>query len=71
LADGYRLALEDFLGEGGRSARASVINKHGAAMIRRASIAVTLRKLDDLDQRRRDAESRSVIPLPGNARAVQ
>jgi len=26
-----------------------------------------LKKLDDLDRRRRDAEGRSVIPLPGTA----
>ncbi len=65
LADGYRLALADFLGEPKRPAPASVMNKHYGALDHKASLAETLKKLEALDRRRREAETRAVIPLPG------
>lgn len=64
LADGYRLALADFLGELKKPAKTSLVNKHATAS-RKASLQETLKKLDVLDRRRREAEARAVIPLPG------
>jgi hypothetical protein len=69
LADGYRLALAGFLGEQKMPAPVSVTNKRAATMNRKASLAATLKKLDALDRRRREAEAHAVIPLPGNSKA--
>ena len=70
LADGYRIALADFLGGQKKPAAVSGANKHGSPMNRQASLADTLKKLDALDRRRREAEARSALPLPGNSSAV-
>ena len=93
LADGYRAALADFLGEQKKSAPVSVTDTHGPALkpkvgigapivspagpaanqaaSAKASLGDTLKKLDALDRRRREANARSSIPLPGNSRAVR
>jgi hypothetical protein len=42
------------------------MNPRGSAMQRKAGLGDTLKKLDALDRRRREAETRFVIPLPGN-----
>ena len=56
VVDGYRQALADYLGE--RKRTYSVTNKHGnQAMVRRASVAVTVKKLTALDARRRTIEA--------------
>ena len=65
LADGYRVALADYLGDTPQPSQPSAANKHGTP-VNRPSLADTLKKLDDLDRRRRNAETRSVIPLPGS-----
>jgi hypothetical protein len=70
LADGYRVALAGFLGEHKKAAPVSVTNKQGSTMNRGASLKVTLKKLDALDRRRREAEVRSTILLPGNSGTV-
>ena len=54
LADGYWTALADFLGEPKKSPIAS---SRSVAMRRTASVADTLKKLDDLDARRRATEA--------------
>ena len=69
MADRYRVTLGDFLGATTRSSQASATSKHGVPINRMASLADTLKMLDVLDRRRREAESRSVIPLPGSAGA--
>jgi hypothetical protein len=69
LAEGYRVALVAFLGDSVPVAQAPVSNKHGASMVRRTSVADTLKQLDALDRRRREAETRSVMALPGNSQA--
>jgi hypothetical protein len=67
LADGYRVALAGFLGEPAPAPPTSVANKHAAPVAHLVSLADTLKKLDALDLRRRDAETKSVINLPGNS----
>jgi len=67
LADGYRTALADFLGELKRPTTVSLVDKHAATRNRPASLATTLKRLDTLDRRLREAENRAVIPLPGNS----
>lgn len=69
LADRYRVTLGDFLAATVRSSQPSVASKHGVPINRQASLADTLKRLDALDRRRHDAETRSVIPLPGSAGA--
>jgi hypothetical protein len=66
LADRYRVTLADFLGETPRTRQATVVNRHGVDTNRQASLNDTLKRLDALDLRRRQAEIRSVIPLPGS-----
>jgi hypothetical protein len=61
LADGYRVVLADFLGDVPRARQASVANKHGVPVPARASLATTLKKLDELDVRRRNAEARVTL----------
>src|SRR5665213_910146 len=70
LAGGYRAALADFLGGHKTPAPASVTNKHRSTMKRHASIADTLKKLDALDRRRREAGFRPAILLPVNSNLV-
>ena len=64
LADGYRLALAGFL-EGLKTAvPVSLVKKHAPQPKRKASLADTLKKLDDLDARRRAADSRLIPAAP-------
>jgi hypothetical protein len=63
LADGYRAVLADFLGDVPRGRRPSVANKHGIPVPAHASLATTLKKLDALDVRRRNAEARVTLTL--------
>jgi len=63
LADGYRVALADFLGELKEITPASVTNKH-AVPAGRANLMVTLKRLAALDARRQSAENR-LIPVRG------
>jgi hypothetical protein len=65
LADGYRVALAGFLGELKASAPVSLVNKHGPPPKRNVSLAETLRQLNELDVRRRAAEARLIVSLPG------
>jgi hypothetical protein len=66
LADGYRLALTDFLGETRRAPRIDVANKHASThMNKRVSVADALKKLNALDSSRREAETRYFASLPG------
>lgn len=64
LAEGYRLALAEFLGDSQPGLRPSRANKHGVPGIR-AGLPTTLRRLDLLDARRRAVMTKTVIPLPG------
>jgi len=58
VADGYRQALADYLGDQKKSHLSTVANKHAAAPRRQAAVADTLKKLDALDARRREVEER-------------
>ena len=71
LADGYRTTLTDFLGESKPNPRANVTNRHASQMIHKAGLADTLARLDALDRRRREAETRTIVNLSGNLRAVK
>ena len=66
LADGYRNALADFLGELKKPAPVSIANKQRPTTNRNASLADTLKKLDALDRYRREAEAKAAFQLPGN-----
>lgn len=63
LAGGYIAALQDYLGEGPHKTRPQ-IGKMGLNASRTASAKVTLRKLDELDALRRDAEIRVANSVP-------
>jgi hypothetical protein len=67
LADNYRVVLANFLGELTKTTRPTPANKHGVAINHQVDLADTLKKLDELDRRRRDAEARSTINLRRNA----
>ena len=64
MAEGYRLALAEFLGELPKPAPGPLPSKQGAPVIIRASARDTLKKLDALDLRRRDAETRITRAVP-------
>ena len=65
LAEGYRQALADFLGEQPKRAPVPAFDTHSPPMMTyQATLAETLKRLDALDRRRREAEARAVIPLP-------
>lgn len=66
LADGYWVALADFLGETKSPAQASVINKH-ARPAHPVSLADTLKKLDALDSQRREVETKLAAALPARS----
>ncbi len=68
LADGYRVALADFLGEFKKPEPRSVTNKHISQAQSNAPLADTLKKLDALDIRRREAEAKSVMALSGDTK---
>jgi hypothetical protein len=69
LADGYRLALADFLGELKRTSQVSVVNKHGVPTQPQASTADTIKRLDALDLRRRNAEIKATSALQDHSTA--
>lgn len=60
LADGYRTVLADFLGETPRAHPGSAGAKHGVPPDPRINLAVTLKRLDALDFRRRNAEDQTL-----------
>jgi hypothetical protein len=64
LADAYRSTLAEFLDWQKTPAPGSVSSKHP---LPRPGIGETLKKLDVLDSRWRQATAQSVIPLPGNS----
>jgi hypothetical protein len=66
LADGYRLALAGFLGELKNPAPVSLVQKRTPSPKRIFNLAETLKKLDDLDARRRAADSRLLLATPAN-----
>jgi len=68
LAEAYRRALADFLGEAATIRRASVANKHGVPVDEQIRLAEALKTLDALDGRRRDLEAHAVIHLTGSSR---
>jgi hypothetical protein len=57
LAAGYCAALTDFLDQGKNVSRRSPVSKHPVAPRHAADIAQTIRKLDELDARRRAVEA--------------
>ena len=57
LADGYRLALADYLDPGKRAAPMLHLGKHPPVVSPQPTVADTLKKLDALDARRRAVES--------------
>jgi hypothetical protein len=59
LAGGYAAALAEFLGAGPK--KATPVNKHSVAMRHMASISATVKRLDQLDARRRAVESPSTV----------
>ena len=63
LTSGYTAALADFLGEG-KPYFPTAVNKHVVSVRRTATAAVTIRKLDQLDARRRAEEARVKIAAP-------
>ena len=65
LADGYRSALADFLGEGKTVSRAAPGGKAAVGLRRGAGILETIKKLDALDVRRRELEAQ-LDSLPGS-----
>ena len=67
LADGYRLALAGFLGDLNPPARALIVNKHLSSRRLKISLANTLRQLDTLDRRFRQAAARVSVPAPARA----
>ena len=64
FADAYRNTLAEFLNGQNRPVTGSVPNKHALS---RPGIGDTLKKLDALDSRWRQATTQSVISLPGNS----
>jgi hypothetical protein len=66
LADAYRQTLADFLGDL-RKTQNSVVNKHGAQLTVRTTVQETVRQLNALDLRRRNAEIRAFAVGPSSA----
>jgi len=69
LADAYRVALEDFLGESRNVGRPSVMNKHIAPVTRKSTVADTIKRLNSLDVRWRAEESKATVALQAAARS--
>jgi hypothetical protein len=69
LADGYRVALAGFLGGLQPPARAAIVNKHVSSRRLKVSLADTLKRLDALDRRFREAENRVSVPAPARPAA--
>jgi len=67
LAAGYCAAVADFLGDLKKNPQTYAVNRHAVPMRRRTSVADTLKKLDALDARRRELETKlDSSPLPQN-----
>jgi hypothetical protein len=65
LAAGYRAALADFLGQASRPVAPAIPRQSAASVRSGANVAPTLKKLNSLDARRREAEARlDASPLP-------
>jgi hypothetical protein len=65
LADGYRAAITDFLGEDRKSSRIVMSGKTAVPARHGASAEMTVKRLDELDARRRELETRlDASPLP-------
>jgi len=65
LADGYRAVITGFLGGTRKTSRSTLTGRHNAPMRRPADVAETVKKLDALDARRREAEAKmDASPLP-------
>lgn len=64
LADGYRVALAGFLGELKAPSPVSLVKKNAPPPKRKISLVETLKKLDDLDIRRRAAENHLLGATP-------
>lgn len=67
LADGYRVALMDYLGESKSTTRVSVFNKHRRSTTHQVGLADTLKKLDALDLQRRTAESKATTVVQAHS----
>lgn len=70
LADGYRVALSEFLGDSQSTTLPTVGNKHAVYSLRQASLEGTLKKLDALDARRRDATVKAIVTLQNHPKAA-
>jgi hypothetical protein len=64
LAEGYVATLSDFLGDNKKNPAPLFVNRRNAPMRRAASAETTLKKLDALDARRRQAEANVTPVLP-------
>jgi hypothetical protein len=67
LADGYRAALAEFLGEPAGPKKKNPANKHGARRHSKITVAAMVEKLDALDAQRHELEynlDRTDLPLP-------
>jgi hypothetical protein len=69
LADAYRVALVNFLGESQNVARPSVINKHAVPITGQSTVAETVKRLNALDVRWRTAESQATVALQAAAQS--
>jgi hypothetical protein len=69
LAEGYRVALADLLGESTAPRPASAASKHGAPLTPEIKLSETLKTLDALDRRRRLAETKLAVQPSGNPQA--
>lgn len=69
LADGYRAALAKFLENNKTASPAAPARKHSATASPAAGLAETLKKMDDLDARRREVEAK-FDSLPQNLNPV-
>ena len=58
LADGYRSAITDFLGEGRKATRVAKAGKRAVAARDGLGVEETVKRLDILDARRRELEAK-------------
>jgi len=65
LADGYRAVITDFLGENRKNSRTILFGRRSVAARLRVGVAETVKRLDALDARRREVETKlDATPLP-------
>jgi hypothetical protein len=65
LADGYRAALTEFLGDKKKISRPSIAGRRGEVSTYKTGMTTALKKLEALDARRREAEAKlDTNPLP-------